>query len=164
MSLWCIEIINKMEVRNMTQNSEKLMIMVETNEEFRNKFLECKESEEVKKLALEYDLELNDEDLDFSVDKEEIDAEELEAVAGGKACVCVMGGGGEANRKGQKTCACVGAGFGYVEFSCKFPSLSGSGTGHDDYMRCMCIAGGGGKDHDFDDATRVWNEEYWKNR
>ena len=29
----------------MTQNSEKLMIMVETNEEFRNKFLECKESE-----------------------------------------------------------------------------------------------------------------------
>ena len=146
----------------MTKKGELLMMLIESDEEFEKKFLECKDTGEVKKLTLEYNLELSDEDLDFSIDKEELDVEELEAVAGGKACVCVLGGGGEADRKGQGTCACVGAGWGKVDYSCKLSAIQSTGQGYQEggYMRCCCCGGGGGKDHDFDDATRIMYEQY----
>ena len=62
--------------------------------------------------------------------EKDLEADELEAVAGGKVCACVMGGGGEADA-GQKTCACV---------------LGGGGEYADDSgTRCVCVVGGAGR-------------------
>ena len=60
---------------------------------------------------------------------------ELADVAGGKECVCVLGGGGEASEEGEKTCACVGVGFGMKDDE-------NIATGKTE--RCVCIAGGAG--------------------
>ena len=57
--------------------------------------------------------------------EKELSMDELDAVAGGGTCGCVLGGGGAAG-EGQKICAC--------------PAF-GAGEG-----RCLCIVGGGGTD------------------
>jgi hypothetical protein len=69
---------------------------------------------------------------------EELGEDETADVAGGGVCVCVIGGGGEADeRKGRdKTCACVLVGSGSAE----------STIGIFDDTRCICTFGGGGED------------------
>ena len=146
----------------MTKNGEKLLNLVETNDEFREGFLECKGAEEMKKFALEYDLKLSDEDLDFSIGKEEIDPEELDAVSGGDACGCFAGGGGgkDPNFEGEKTCVCVVAGFGYTEAYCHYPSVHADMV--PEWERCFCAVGGGGKDKNKDQATKERDEYFRK--
>ena len=146
----------------MTKNGEKLMILLESSEELREEFLKCENVEEVKKFALEHDFELTDEDLDFGIEKQEIDANELEAVSGGDACGCFAGGygGADSNFKGEHKCVCVVAGCGTTEASCNAPAVEKPRDANWD--RCCCVAAGGGKDMNYDEATQKWNEEYWK--
>ena len=69
---------------------------------------------------------------DFAADKSaELSEDELDEVAGGGKCACVLGGGGKADDNGKK-CSCV---------------LDGSGEFKDSRIyRCMCIGAGGGVD------------------
>ena len=60
--------------------------------------------------------------------EKELSMDELDAVAGGKQCVCVLGGGGEAD-SWSKTCWCVGG---------------GGGENNDGSPRCACPLAGGG--------------------
>ena len=69
---------------------------------------------------------------DFAADtRAELSEDELDEVAGGGKCACVLGGGGKADDNGKK-CSCV---------------LDGSGEFKDSRIyRCMCIGAGGGVD------------------
>ena len=57
---------------------------------------------------------------------------------GGKLCICVLGGGGEADW-GEKTCACVLGGGG--EFNSEGEKKWGKKG------RCICVGGGAGDDN-----------------
>ena len=62
--------------------------------------------------------------------------QELEDVAGGKTCVCAIGGGGEANQRGEKVCVCVAVGSG--DFNAEGEKVFAHPG------RCFCALGGGG--------------------
>ena len=80
-------------------------------------------SEEEKKEVLDQEKDLN--------------ADELDEVAGGKWCSCVWGGGGTGNDgSGEKTCACVMGGGG--EYSDVSREIDGKKT------RCACVGFGYG--------------------
>ena len=70
--------------------------------------------------------------------------QELSDVAGGGKCVCYLGGGGEADVY-EKTCACVGVGFG--ESDKWGEEVLGS-------YRCVCSVYGTG-----DDYATGWEEK-----
>lgn len=96
--------------------------------------------EELLALAAKLNLPLSKEDIDSNKpEANAISMDELEAVSGGKKCVCAVGGGGEATRKGQHVCACVVAGYGDTDI------ITGL------HCRCVCSWGGGGKDQCYDD-------------
>ena len=63
--------------------------------------------------------------------EKELSMDELDAVAGGAVCVCMVGGGGQATKVWQNECGCVAVGI-------------GSDTSGDN--RCGCFAAGGGAD------------------
>ena len=68
---------------------------------------------------------------DFAVDKSaELSEDELDEVAGGGKCACVLGGSGKAGDNCQK-CSCVIGGWGLFD---------------DGVDRCICGGGGGGVD------------------
>ena len=69
--------------------------------------------------------------------EKDLEMDELDTVAGGKECTCVLGGGGKASR-GDKTCACVMGGGG--EYTDQVASLTGK------KCRCVCAVGGSGKE------------------
>lgn len=82
--------------------------------------------------AAEYGLELTEEDFKPADAQGELQDGELDAVAGGSECVCVVGGGGSASEF-DSTCACVVGGGG------EYSSASvNSGA------RCGCALAGGG--------------------
>ncbi len=71
--------------------------------------------------------------------EKDLGADELDAVAGGKACACVMGGGGEANADGkEKACACVLGGGGEYTDEGAFEKWGNK-------CRCVCAAIGMGE-------------------
>ena len=61
--------------------------------------------------------------------EKDLETDELDAVAGGKACACIVGGGGEADA-GETTCGCVVGGVG--------------GYKEKNDPRCLCPIVGGG--------------------
>ena len=79
-----------------------------------------------------------------------LSGEELADVAGGKYCICGIGGGGEANMAGEKTCACVLGGGG--EYDSEGAAKWGS------KCRCVCVAIGGGTDMDGNSAPKATEE------
>lgn len=86
------------------------------------------------KAAAEYGVELAEADFAPAGSQGELADDELEAVAGGGACFCAIGGGGDADVLprggwGRKTCACV---------------LGGGGQYTDNATRCACVLGGAG--------------------
>ena len=87
-------------------------------------------SEEVIALAAETGFTLTEEDLKPDAGIQDVSDDELDAVAGGKACYCAVGGGGEADSN-EKVCACV---------------LVGAGEMADGKDRCACCVGGVGED------------------
>ena len=112
----------------MTENLRRFLEAVSKNDEMYGKFSGATK-EDMLAMAKELGVELTAEDLE---QKAEMSDDELEAVAGGKACYCAMGGGGEAGGKwDNKVCACV---------------LGGGGEAADGNCRCVCTFGGWGAD------------------
>lgn len=113
----------------MTENMKKFLEAVSKNEELTKK-INAMTKEELLVLAKELGIELTE--ADFAEPAGELNDDELDAVAGGAECVCVLGGGGEAGGKwNNRVCACVAAGAG----------LDRDGKG-----RCGCSAAGWGAD------------------
>ena len=81
--------------------------------------------------AAEYGVELKEEDFQPVSAQGELADDELDAVAGGSGCICVLGGGGTDDGY-HGTCACVGGGYG---------SAKGK------YEGCACAIGGGGNSY-----------------
>ena len=114
----------------MTENMKKFLELISSNEELVAK-LNNASKDEVIALAKEQGVTLTE--ADFEAQSAEISDDELDAVAGGKKCTCIMGGGGTGEDKnGTKTCACVGGGYGQMQ----------NGD-----SRCYCAVGGWGSNH-----------------
>ena len=69
--------------------------------------------------------------------EKDLETDELDKVAGGDLCYCVMGGGGKADR-GDKVCACALGGGG--EYDADAAARYGK------KCRCACAFAGGGND------------------
>ena len=111
----------------MSEKMKEFLEVVTGNDEMRSKF-NVATREEMIAMAKTLGVELTE--ADFEQKAAELDDDELDAVAGGGTCACVMGGGGTADNN-DKTCVCVAFGEGEVKCGC---------------IRCFCAAGGGGKD------------------
>ena len=114
----------------MSENMMKFLELVSKNEELAAK-VGSMDEKELLALAKELGVELTAADLK-KPGVQELDDDDLDAVAGGGdvSCACAMGGGGTKDSN-DKTCACVLAGAGY------------SKTGRE---RCVCGFAGYGYD------------------
>ena len=65
-----------------------------------------------------------------------LDDQEMDDIAAGAACTCYLGGGGTADRPGEKTCACVAGGGG--EMNDEGAAAVNART------RCWCVLYGDG--------------------
>ena len=110
----------------MTENMKKFLEAVSQNEELQEK-LNGMSKEDILAAAKALGIDLTEADF---AQNGEMDDDELDAVAGGGDCVCVVGGGGTADSN-DKTCACVAGGWG---------ERSGG------KVRCKCFVGGSGYD------------------
>lgn len=88
-------------------------------------------------LAAEYGITLTQ--ADFGAGECELDDDELDAVAGGAACMCMSGGIGEGNQGEAKTCPCPLNGLGELYRKNEDGSVTGS-------VRCWCTTVGNGTD------------------
>ena len=108
----------------MAENMKKFLEALSKDETLYSKFTNAAK-EDLLALAKELGIELTETDLE---QKTKLDDDVLDTVAGGKDCVCVLGGGGEWN---NKTCACV---------------MGGGGQTSDSKPRCVCAINGWGAD------------------
>jgi predicted ribosomally synthesized peptide with nif11-like leader len=111
----------------MNEKMEKLSKLASEDKELKTK-LQKASKEQIVALAKEHGITLME--ADFETPKGKVSDDELEAVAGGGSCVCVMGGGGTKG-EGEQTCACV---------------LAGWGNYADGRRRCDCSLYGSGDD------------------
>ena len=111
----------------MTENMKTFLEAVSGDKAFIEKLEKAKDFKTVIALGEERGFTLTEEDLKPDAGIQNISDDEVEAVAGGKVCVCVVGGGGEAS-PGEGVCACVIDGFGF----------------RGDYGRCSCLGAGYG--------------------
>lgn len=97
----------------MSENLKKFLEIVSKSDELTEK-IGTMGQDEVLALAREMGVELTEADLEKPA-VQELDEDELDAVAGGidVSCACAMGGGGTKDNN-DKTCACVIAGGGYA--------------------------------------------------
>ena len=105
---------------------KRLLEEMEKNQEMKAKIEELDKNPESTlkdfiKVAAEYGVELKEED--FKPVEGEFTDDELDAVAGGAECGCIMGGGGSATGRYEKTCVCV---------------MGGGGEKTDGECRCVC--------------------------
>ena len=110
----------------MTEKLEAFLTAVSEKPEYADK-LQNATKEDMLALAKEMGYDLSEEDL--AQPSTELNDDDLDAVAGGKKCSCVIGGGGKQDEN-DKTCACVGCGWGKREEKGK---------------RCFCWGFGSGK-------------------
>ena len=124
----------------MTDNLQKFLEAASGDREFMDKVSKAETAEAVIALAKEKGFALTAADLTVEAKQGEVSDDELEAVAGGKVCVCVAGGGGEAGNN-DHTCWCVlvGEGSGYFHHNCGY-----YGTKDGNENRCFCLGGGHG--------------------
>lgn len=115
----------------MTENMKKFMELVSKDEALCAKTVSA---DKVVLIALAKKLGIVLTEADFVQPAVELDDTELDAVAGGGVCACVLGGGGTADGSSTSNvsdavCACV---------------LGGSGENKGGYARCICVISGGG--------------------
>ena len=140
----------------MTENMKKYLELISKNDETQKKLNEQEPSsiQEAKERiiadAAEKGITLTEEDFAETAETGELSEDELEAVAGGKACYCVVGGGGTATSSAyEDTCACViggaGSGYGYVTKWVTDSSVNRERIEERTGMsRCVCTVGGYG--------------------
>ena len=120
--------------REMTDKMKAFLESISGDEAFLGKVKKASTSEEIRALAAEKGITLNDEDLNGKAAVSELSDDEMEAVNGGTVCFCDGGGGGEVSGEGDKLCVCAIVGVGL--------------DNHGD-SRCLCIGGGGGAASDY---------------
>ncbi len=113
----------------MTVNLNKFLEAASLDKVFLEKLNKAETPEAVIALAAEKGFSLTEEDLKPALQTGEVSDAELDAVAGGKTCACVAGGGGEVSEN-DDLCVCVFTGFGLSADRCN--------------VRCYCWAAGGG--------------------
>ena len=111
----------------MPENMKRFLELVSRNDEIAKK-LNDMSREEIIATAKQLGVALAEEDFAQAA---ELSDDDLDAVAGGGVCACVLGGGGTED-KSDKTCACV---------------LGGGGEDRCGWVRCVCIMGGNGVDN-----------------
>ena len=120
----------------MTENMKKFLELLSKDAELSAK-ASAVNQDALLDIAKGLGIELTAED--FSSQNAELSDDELDTVAGGTICVCVVGGGGKA--KGiDNVCACVAYGAG---------TYDGWSYSHDSngvWTRCSCPAAGYGDD------------------
>lgn len=116
----------------MTENMKKLLELVSANEELTKK-LAGATKEELIAAAKDLNIILVDADFDQI---NELDDDELDAVAGGDRCTCYFGGGGSSGGV-SKTCACVAGGYGEMSGGEKRCECFLAGTGEDGAIRTL---------------------------
>ena len=123
----------------MTDSLKKFLEEASKDAELADKVNNAKSIDDVIALAGEKGFNLTPKDLrPTSSVRELLDEDELEAVAGGKECACVVGGGGEATnyyKSREMTCACVLTGVGYGA-----DKVDPDNTP----VRCVCVGAGAG--------------------
>ena len=122
--------------------SEKIFELASQDEEFAEKFGAAETPEAIVALLAEKGLDVAADDLQALAQPAaegavKLSEDELDAVAGGKACYCVVGGGG-VKGKYDETCGCAAAGWGYFI----------DHTAGDRHVRCQCAVAGEGVTHD----------------
>lgn len=117
----------------MTANMEALLKILSENSELGHKFAQM-DKQNLIASAKELGVELTD--ADFAQPETMSDAE-LNAVAGGGECVCVLGGGGTQGGD-DGVCACVAYGQGNVADDSQYVYRRGA-------PRCQCFVGGTGE-------------------
>ena len=136
----------------MTENMKRYLELISTDEAARKQLNEQEPSsiqeakERVIADAAEKGITLTEEDFDETAETGELTEDELEAVAGGAACYCAIGGGGTATHATEKTCACVVGGVGegdMIEIDLENPKRQPT---HHHIGRCMCCVGGAGNE------------------
>ena len=130
------------ENHSMTDNLKKFLEEASKDEALIEKICKAESKDVILSLAAEKGFALTAEDLsEPKAPNGEVCDDELEAVAGGKTCVCVAGGGGEAGGD-DHTCWCVlvGEGSGYYHHHCGY-----YGTKDGNENRCFCMGGGHGE-------------------
>lgn len=109
----------------MNENMKKFLEQVSQDKDLANQLKEAGKDEAIA-AAKELGIALTDADFEQI---NELSDDELDAVAGGGKCTCVLGGGGTGEDGVSKTCACIlGGGGEYVGGGC----------------RCICTGGGFG--------------------
>ena len=121
----------------MTENVQKFLELASQEDEDYQKKLNGDDRDGVIALAAEKGITLTYADLEQQENEGEgeVSLDEADAVAGGKRCACVAGGGGEASGPCDLVCACVIVGVGKYEVKCA-PEYH--------YDRCRCIGMGDG--------------------
>ena len=142
----------------MTENVKKLLEVLSSDAELSEKASQAKTIEEVIEMAKAKGIELTDEDVrEATRERGTVDQSELEAVAGGKTCYCVAGGGGTGTCTGEMTCACVVIGAGKTAYE-----RDSKGR---EYVRCQCFAYGDGAQMDSAGAYQQYlKDEAYKKR
>ena len=116
----------------MTENLKKFLEAVSRNNELHDKFSNATK-ENLLEMAKELGIELTEADLEKPA-VQELNEQELDAVAGGARCFCFLGGGGKAGGAYQnEICACV---------------LGGTGDNVHGGCRCCCVYAGNGAEED----------------
>lgn len=132
----------------MTESKKKLLELASADQKLRSRLEACSHMPEEEAraqtmaLAAQYGIRLTQED--FAPESREIDEDDLDAVAGGMCCFCVIGGGGtgsESDGFTSQTCVCMacGDGEGYK------PNRQNPQAIHK-VPRCQCVVGGQGDD------------------
>ena len=116
------------EKKIMTENMKKFLEKVSGNRDLAEELSRSEKDAmvaEAKKMGIELT------DADFAPEENALSDDELEAVAGGKACMCIIGGAGKKDDRahGDDVCRCIGGGAGETQ---------------DGLGRCSCAIGGGG--------------------
>ena len=115
----------------MTEKAKEFMAAMAQDEELMNRMKEADSVDRALEIAKKKGYDLTAEDFAKAGGTDDINEDELQAVAGGwKSCGCVAGGYGKADPSdGSGSCSCALIGFGFWA----------DGTG-----RCMCPGAGGG--------------------
>ena len=124
----------------MTDNLKKFLEEASRDADLAEQINTTQTIDAVISLAREKGYELTENNLKKPVDsvRQLLDENELDAVAGGKACACVFGGGGEASnyyKSRDMTCACVLTGVGYGADKTDADNTP---------VRCVCVGAGAG--------------------
>ena len=114
----------------MTDNLKRFLEEASKDAELVEKIGKADSVQTIIALAAEKGFNLTEEEMKQPSNSTPIMNDELDAVAGGKDCMCTIGGGGEAGLYSD-TCACV---------------LGGVGLMTDGESRCMCALAGAGDD------------------